>query len=175
VRPKFKSQDFFIFLLSSYHSYKVKYLYSNFLLEVIRNIHKKLLCKINSSLFCMPTMYHIFFTWHPFNILFNLLLVTSPLFIRNLEDILGNTIRNLLYLFWNLYLLWKLCRVLSQKLTFNDWSIWDLNLWSPWIKLWSDFSKIFIDINDWIFNNSINSKFNLFVQRNYGQTFWLVK
>ena len=52
-----------------------------------------------------------------------------PLLIGNLEDILGKTIGNLEYFFsMNLYLSWKLCQVLSHKLSFDDWRIWTPDL-----------------------------------------------
>jgi len=74
-----------------------------------------------------------------------------PLLIGNLEDILGKTIGNLEYFFsMNLYLSWKLCQVLSHKLSFDDWRIWTPDLWSSWIWLWWYGSGTFTDISNWM-------------------------
>jgi len=77
--------------------------------------------------------------------------------------------------FWSLYLLQKLCRILSHKLFIDDWRIWTFHLWSSRIKLWSNCFRMLTYIHNWKFCNSYYSKFNSSSQRGYGRTFQFEK
>jgi hypothetical protein len=66
----------------------------------------------------------------------------------------------------------EIVKVLSHKLFFDDWIIWTLDLLLLWIKLWTYYSKMFTNIDDWRFDNSNNSKLNLFVQGTMDEHFY---